>query len=154
VLGANEFPMGLFSNLFKTKPKANCETPLGSFILVYSKRNKNTWSNNSSEVLLSVRGSTTEPDADQLQFLKSWQTEISKLNDRINKRFIREFKDADLPIDFTHWSDKFKIVAVEVMMIFEQEAYWNVTFEEMKEPFANFTLFIEGDKLTDFSIDT
>jgi hypothetical protein len=145
--------MGIFSNLFKSKPKATYNTPFGLFTLIYNKRNKNTWSNNRSEVLLSVRGSTIEPDTNQLQFLENWQTEINKLNDRITKRFMREFKDADLPVDFTHWSDKFKIVAVEVMLIFEQEAYWNVTFEELKAPFSHFTLFIEGEKLTDFSIN-
>lgn len=115
--------MGLFSNLFKSNPKATCDTTLGLFTLVYSRGVKNTWSNNSGEVLLSVRGSTTEPDASHLQFLKVWQAEVNKLSDRITKRFIREFKEADLPVDFSYWSDKFKIVAVEVMLIFEQEAF-------------------------------
>jgi hypothetical protein len=59
-----------------------------------------------------------------------------------------------VPINFSHWSDRFKIAAVEVMLLVEQEAYWNITFEELKEPFAHFTLFIEGERITDFSIDT
>lgn len=148
------FPMGLFSNLFKSKPKVTFENPLGLFTLVYSKKNRNTWTNKSGEILLSVRGSTTSPDADQLKFLQEWQIELLKLDDRITKRFVTEFKEAELPIDFTHWKDKFKIVAVEIMLVFEQDVYWNITFEELKEPFAHFTLFIEGEKLTDFSIDT
>lgn len=146
--------MGLLSNLFKLKPKPTYETVLGLFTLVHSRRDRNIWNNNSGEVLLSVRGSTTEPDANQLKFLNEWQTEIYKLNDRITKRFIKEFKEADLTIAFSHWSNKFKIVAVDVMLIFEQEAYWNITFEELEKPFAHFTLFIEGKNLTDFSIDT
>ena len=146
--------MGLFSNLFRSKPKPTCDTPLGSFTLIYSSKFKNTWSNNNKDILLSVQGSTTEPNAAQVMFLENWQAELSKLDERITKRFIREFKDADLPFDFTHWSSKFKIVAVDVMLLVEQDTYWNLTFEQINEPFAHFTLFIEGGKLTDFSIDT
>ncbi|HTH31416.1 MAG TPA: hypothetical protein VL946_08695 [Lacibacter sp.] len=146
--------MALFSNLFKSKPKATFDTPLGLFTLVYSKGNRNTWNNKSGEILLSVRGSATQPDADQLKFVQEWQTELLKLDNRITKRFVTEFEEAGLSIDFTHWSNKFKIVAIEIMLIFEREIYWNITFEETKESFAHFTLFIEGEKLTDFSIDT
>lgn len=146
--------MRIFSNLFKSKPKAVYNTALGLFTLIYSKGNKNTWSINNSEILLSVRGSNIMPDEIQLKFLEDWESEIIKLNVKINKRFVREFKDADLPIDFINWTDKFKIVALDVMLIFEQEAYWNITFEQLKEPFYHFILFIEGEKLTDFSIDT
>ena len=146
--------MGIFSNLFKSKPKPVYNTALGLFTFTYSKGNKNTWSNNNSEILLSVRGSKTEPDENQLKFLENWESEINKLNERVSKRFVREFKEADLPIDFSQWTDKFKIVALDVMLIFEQEAYWNITFEQLKEPFYHFTLFIEGEKLTDFSIDS
>ena len=146
--------MGLFSNLFKSKPKVTFDSPLGLFTLVYSKGNRNTWNNKSGEILLSVRGTATQPDADQLKFLEEWQTGLLKLDDRITKRFVTEFKEAGLLIDFIQWSDKFKIVAIETILIFEQKAYWNITFEELKEPFAHFTLFIEGEKLTDFSIDT
>lgn len=146
--------MGLLSNLFKSKPKTTCETPLGLFTLVYSNKFKNTWSNDSAEVSLSVQGSKTEPDTRQLKFLEGWQAELSRLDERITKRFKREFEDAGLTFNFTHWKKKFKIVGVDVMLLIDEEAYWNITFEEVEEPFTHFTLFIEGEKLTDFSIDT
>ncbi len=47
-----------------------------------------------------------------------------------------------------------EIVGASVMTSFENDAFWTITLEDMDEPFAHFTLFIEGQKLTDFSIDT
>lgn len=146
--------MGLLSYFFKSKPKPTYDTSIGEFTLIYSSKFKNTWSNNSDDILLSVQGSTVEPDAAQIRFLANWQAELNRLDERITARFIREFKEADLAIDFTHWSNKFKIVAVYVMLLVEQDSYWNITFEAINEPFTHFTLFIEGEKLTDFSIDT
>lgn len=80
--------------------------------------------------------------------------EVEKITVEINKRFIREFKEADLLINFSRWQDRFKIGAAEVMLIFQDETYWNITFEDQHDPFAHFTLYIEGGKTTDFSIDT
>ena len=146
--------MGLFSNLFKAKPKKIVETQLGSFILTYSKGEKNIWLNNKSQISLSVRGTENEPDIIHLNFLKHINSEIQKLDEKITTRFRQEFKEADLESDFLSWKQRFKIVAVQVMLIFQEEAYWNITFEDLKEPYAHFTLFIEGQKTTDFSIDT
>jgi hypothetical protein len=146
--------MGLFSNIFKSKPKKIAETRLGSFTLMYCRKGKNIWSNTNSEVLMSVRGSENEPDNEQLNFLENIYSEIQKLDETITKRFIREFKDADIETNFSNWKERFKIVASEVMLIFQEETYWNITFEDLKEPYAHFTLYIEGQKTTDFSIDT
>jgi hypothetical protein len=146
--------MGFFSNFFKPKSRLIVPTPLGNFTLIYSKRNKNTWTNNTSKFLLSLRGTTIEPDKEQLSFLANMDAEIQKLDKKITKRFIAEFREADLETDFLDWQQRFRIVAVEVVMIFQGEAYWNISFEDLKEPNMQFTLFIEGQKTTDFSIDT
>lgn len=146
--------MGLFSNIFKTKEKRVVETQLGTFTLVYSKRNKNTWSKSSNDITLSIQGTETEPDRAQLKFLESINDEIQKIDPKITKRFIQLFKEADLNVDFTTWRERFKMAAIDVMLIFEGEGYWNITFEDLKEPFTQFTLYIEGQRLTDFSIDT
>jgi hypothetical protein len=146
--------MGLFSNIFKSKPKKGVETRVGFFTLTYSKGNKNVWRNSNSERSMSVRGTEFEPDKAQLIFLESLDAEILKLDQKLTERFIYEFKEADLETNFRNWRERFKIIAVEVMLIFQGENYWNITFEDLKEPYAHFTLFMEGHKTTDFSIDT
>jgi hypothetical protein len=146
--------MGLFSNLFKSKSRLVLSTPLGNFTLVYSKRNRNIWTHNNGKFLLSIRGTDNEPDKEQLNFLANVDAEILKLDKKITDRFIAEFRETDLETDFTDWKQRFKVTAVGVMMIFQGEAYWNITFEDSKEPYAHFNLFIEGQKTTDFSIDT
>lgn len=146
--------MGIFSNLFKPKTKIVAETALGNFELTYSKRDRNIWTNNKGEFLMSIRGTDKEPDKAQLSFLTNVNVEIQKLDEKITKRFIKEFKEADLETNFTDWKERFKIVATEIMMIFQEEAYWNITFEDLQEPYAHFTLYIEGTRTTDFSIDT
>lgn len=147
--------MSFFSNIFKSKPKKTFETKdLGVFTLVYSKKNKNLWSNNNSDCLLTTRGSQDEPDKEHLNFFKSVNTVVDNLSPKITQRFLEEFKEADLDADFVDWKTRFKMVAMEIMVLFEGEAYWNITFEDLKKPFAHFTLYIEGQKLTDFSIDT
>jgi hypothetical protein len=40
------------------------------------------------------------------------------------------------------------------MLFFQNEAYWNITFENLNPPYAHFNPFIEGQKMTDLSIDT
>lgn len=147
-------PMGLFSNFFKPKSRLIVSTSLGDFTLVYSKGGRNTWTNNNGKFLLSVRGTALEPAKDQLNFLENVNAEIQILDNIITNRFLNEFKEADLDADFMDWKERFRIVAVGVMMLFQGDAYWNITFEDLKEPYAHFTLFIEGQETTDFSIDS
>lgn len=146
--------MRFFSNIFKPKRKIIVETQLGDFALTYSRGDKNIWTNNTGEFLISVRGTDIEPGKEQLGFLEKVDAEIQKLDEKITKRFIKEFTEAGLKTNFKHWKERFKIVATEVMIIFQEEAFWNITFEDLKEPYAHFTLYIEGLKTTDFSIDT
>jgi len=146
--------MGLLTSLFGKKTKVIVDTVLGPFTLTYSKRDKNIWVNNNDGLVRSIRGTNDAPDELQITFIKNVDAEIEKLNDIITKRFIREFKEADLPVNFKNWNERFKIGAIDVMLIFEGKAYWNITFEDMQEPYAHFTLYIEGNKTTDFSIDT
>lgn len=146
--------MSLFSKLFNTKPQRTFETPSGTFHLSYSQGKKNLWTANQGELLLTVNGTEFEPDSGQVKFLESVKYEIKKIDEKITKKFIGEFKEAGLSADITNWQERFKIVAVEAMVIFENEKFWNITFEDLKSPYAHFTLFIEGEKLTDFSMDT
>ncbi len=147
--------MGFFSDIFKSKPKKTFHSDkLGIFTLVYSKRNKNLWTNDNSKIPLTVEGSEERPHEEQITFLTNFNDEVNKLSANITKKFKYEFREAELDYSFNSWEERFEIVSASVMEFFENEAYWNITFEDKKEPFANFTLFIEGQKLTDFSIDT
>ena len=145
--------MGLFSKIFKSTTKTISETQSGPFTLVYSKGDKNLWSNDSSEVLKSVRGTTLEPNSEQLAFIENIDHEINQLNDKITHSFICEFKDADEVVNFSNWQERFKMVAVDVESISQGQVYWTITFEDIAEPYAHFNLHIEGQKMNGFSID-
>lgn len=145
--------MNLFS-IFRAKPKLVVDTQLGPFTLVYSKKGKNTWSGTLNGIILTVRGSERHPNEDQIEFLLSFETEIKKLDSAITKKFRSEFSEAGLDVNFQIWQERFKVVSADVMLFFQNEAYWNITFADQNEPYAHFTLFIEGRKLTDFAIDT
>jgi hypothetical protein len=146
--------MGLFSSIFGTNTKTTFDTQLGLFVLVFSKRNKNIWKLNSNGLVISVRGTDKEPDEIQIRFLENLSEEVQKIDDKITSRFTKEFADADLEGTFTNWKQRFKIVAIEIMATIQDQTYWNITFEDLEEPFAQFTLYIEGLDITDFSIDT
>lgn len=147
--------MGLFSNIFKSIPKKTfASEKLGNFKLVYSKRNKHLWTNDNSEIPLTVKGTEEYPNDEQISFLTNFKEEVFKLSEGITKKFKSEFREADINTSFKNWEERFKIVGASVMLIFENETYWNITFEDLEEPYTHFTLFIEGEKLTDFSIDT
>jgi len=146
--------MGLFSKIFNSKQQKVVETQLGSFTLVYSKKDNNIWSNSNSELSLSVRGTNAEPALDQLDFLNNIDLKIANLSEGITNRFMDEFNEADQEIDFKNWQERFRMLSVDVMIIFQGECHWSITFQDRKTPFAHFNLFIEGQKLTDFSIDT
>lgn len=147
--------MGFFSDIFRSKPNKTflCDK-LGVFTLVYSKRNKNLWTNDNLKIPLTVEGTEERPYEEQITFFTNFNDEVNKLSTKITKKFKYEFREAELDDSFNTWEDRFEIVGASVMEYFENEAYWNITFEDKKEPFAHFTLFIEGQKLTDFSIDT
>lgn len=145
--------MNLFS-FFKPKPKMVVETKLGMFTLNYSKKGRNIWGGSTHGIPIYVSGTESQPDIAQINFLENLEAEIEKIDTAISKKFISEFKEAEVEINITKWQERFKLASAEVMLIFEKKAYWNITFEDTNEPYAHFNLFIEGEKLTDFSIDT
>ena len=145
--------MGLFSFIRKSQPGRVAETQLGAFTLAYSKRKRNIWTNRHGKFAMSVRGTEFAPDPEQLEFLQNIDGEIQSLNEKILKRFVDEFEKADLEIDFGSWQERFKLVAVQVTQMFKSEAYWDITFEDLKEPYDQFTLYIEGQNITDFYVD-
>lgn len=146
--------MGLFSNLFKRKVSKVIETQLGLFTLLHTGKDKSTWSNNDTVYAVAVRGTEDGPYPDQLKFLENIKREIQQLREQITKKFWEEFREADIEIDFTNWEERFKMVALDVIAITAAGACWSITFEDLKQPYAHFNLFIEGQQLTGFSIDT
>ena len=147
--------MGFFSQWFKPKltKEVFVDDP-GSFKLVYSKKKRNIWTTELKGIHVSVMGSEEAPNKPQTEFLKNMEAEIKALDTVIGKKFKSIFKEAEMPADFNHWSERFKLNAVEVMMIHGGEAYWNLAFDDLKSPYPIFTLFFEGPKATDFSMDT
>jgi hypothetical protein len=85
-----------FFSLFRSKPKLVVDTQLGPFTLVYSKKGKNTWSGTCNGIILTVRGSESHPNRDQIDFLLSYETEFKKLDSAITKRFKSEFSEAGI----------------------------------------------------------
>ncbi|HYK46190.1 MAG TPA: hypothetical protein VEV83_13515 [Parafilimonas sp.] len=146
--------MGLFSFTHKREPERVVETSLGPFTLAYSKDNRNIWTNRTGRLAMSVRGTEFQPERAQLEFLENIDKKILDLNDEISSKFIQAFKEADMEIDFTTWQERFKLEEVQVLHVHGDDTHWNITFEDMKEPYAQFTLTIEGEKVTDFYIDT
>jgi len=102
---------------------------------------------------MSVRGTEFQPNRAQLEFLENIDKKILDLNDAISNKFIQEFKEADMEIDFSKWQERFKLEAVQVLHVHGDEAHWNITFEDTKEPYAQLTLTVEGERVTDFYID-
>lgn len=146
--------MRIFDKIFKTRIKKTFETNIGTFELVYSKKDKNLWCTDFNSIYLTVRGSEIQPDLNSVNFAKRLMQEIDQLTDKISIKFKKEFKDAGYDVNFQNWSDKFKLVAAEIMIIIQDEPYWNLTFEDLESPFAQFTLFIEGNRINqDFAID-
>jgi hypothetical protein len=147
--------MGIFDKIFKTRIKKTVETNIGTFELVFSKKEKNLWSTDFNSIYLTVRGTEIQPDMNSLDFASTIMDEIDQLTDKISIKFKNEFKDAGFEVNFQNWPERFKLVAAEVMIIIQNEPYWNITFEDLESPFAQFTLFIEGKTINrDFAIDT
>lgn len=131
------------------------ENNIGAFELVYSKHNKNFWSINDHNFEKTIRGTKNEPFLEHINFLKTVDSEIEMLSRNITNKFIKEFKEAKLDVDFDVWSKRFLLVSLDVMLITDEEICWNITFEDKKSPFYHFTVFIENGQIeNDFSIDS
>ena len=139
--------------MHKPEPERVVETPLGPFTLAYSKDNRNIWTNRTGRLAMSVRGTESRPDAAQLEFLENIDAVIANVDGKISHKFIEEFKEADMEVDFSRWQERFKLVGVQVTQMLNNEAHWTITFEDLKEPYAQFTFTVEGDNLTDFYVD-
>jgi hypothetical protein len=148
--------MKLLSKLFKAKPRKTFEVPdIGPFTLDYSSKAKNSWSIESDDVLIVVRGSVDEPFAEHLSFIRKIDSEIQKFSDRISEKFRTAFLEAEQDVHFQKWEDAFRIEAIEITLVHEGDVYWNVTFEQLDAPYYHFTIFVEGNILgPDFAIDS
>jgi len=147
--------MGFFSQLFKPREiKEVLVADLGSFKLVYSKKGRHLWTAELNGIHISVLGSEEAPNRLQTDFLKNLDREIKSLDATITKKFKHEFKEAGQPVNFNDWRERFKLDGVEIMMMHQGQAYWGLEFADQQSPYAVFTLFFEGSKATDFSIDT
>lgn len=146
--------MGLFSKLFGGILKATYDHPqLGRFTLVYSKNGRNLWVS-SKAPYLGALGSKDEPYREHLEFLRIAESEVAKLNHIILKRFLDFYEEAEEEIRFSDWKEKFKIEAIDVESIQEGKPYWNITFEELHEPYYHYILYFEGQEPKDISIDS
>jgi hypothetical protein len=146
--------MNLLARLFGSRPEQTFNTDLGVFRLVHSKKDIHTWSCISNELSYACQGTTSEPDPEQLAFLKNATREISSLNPALTRKFRDELKEAELPAEFSTWEERFSLVGLEVMLISNGIPYWNVTFEDKKSPHAHFNLYMKGEEISDMSIDT
>ncbi|MFC7346287.1 hypothetical protein ACFQO9_06065 [Chryseobacterium zhengzhouense] len=145
--------MGLF-NFFKKEPEKTFQSNIGIFKLVKGKSAKRIWLNNEDSILFSVRGNENSPDLNHINFLENYSVELEKIDDKITKKFIDLFKEAELDIDFNHWKERFKINTITTFVIESENKFWEISFEDLKSPFYHFNLTVENEKLTDFSIDS
>lgn len=141
--------MGLFGN----KKKTFVSPTLGEFTLVFSNGVNRIWSTKKENVSYTVRGTDDEPHAQQLAFLSNTKTEIEKLDTAINERFLTALPTEGIKIDFSHWKERFRITNIEVVNLDGTLAQWNIYFRDSKRG-TDLTLYIEGEKLTRFSVDS
>lgn len=147
--------MGILSRLFSSLPTKNyTDEKLGIFALAYRKGDKHLWTNQAATPTLTIAGTADQPFVSHLEFLYAYQDCVNALDDAITEKFKKEFHNADLDVFFLSWQERFIIVEVTIVLLVEQTAYWNITFEDKESPYYHFTLFIEGNTLTDFSIDS
>jgi hypothetical protein len=145
--------MGLFSKLFKPSTAKIVETASGSFTLIYSKGSRNTWSNQSPDVLITLGGSALEPDPAKLSFSSTITHTVAKMNDQLTLYLSNQFDEAGLEHDFSEWQQRFKMVALEVTGKTGEKIYWNITLEDLRAPYAHFVLFVAEQTIIDFSMD-
>ncbi|WP_312075571.1 hypothetical protein [Chryseobacterium sp.] len=145
--------MGLF-NFFKKEPEKTFQSNIGIFKLVKGKSAQRIWLNKEDSILFSVTGNENNPDLDHINFLENHSVELEKIDDKITKKFIDLFKEAELDINFKHWKERFKINTITTFVIEPENNFWEISFEDLKSPFYHFNLTVENGSLTDFSIDS
>ncbi|MCR5887826.1 hypothetical protein LRS06_08545 [Hymenobacter sp. J193] len=145
--------MGFLSKLFKSKPDKVYHTSIGSFTLVYSKKEKNIWSSASGKFCRSVGGTNTEPDPAQLEFLSTIDERIESLSTSITERFNELFLEAGLDITISNWQDRFAIGGVDIHNVSPDNTDWIISFDDQEED-VTYNLFVEGTEALDFSIDS
>ena len=124
------------------------------FTLVYSKGGRNLWSSPGQAITYTACGSEHEPFKEHLRFLEKAGDEIEELHGVISQRFIHEFEEAGLDVNFSDWKEKFRIADIAVEDIVQDKPFWMVMFEDTEEPYAHFNLHLEGREPKEFSIDT
>lgn len=142
--------MGLF-DFFKTKLKPTFETDFGIFTLISPKHG--IWQMKKEKISYSVKGDKEKPDVFQVAFLKNIFSEVEKLDEKIQSEFISLHKEADLPLDFSHWRENYKITAFDVWIINENFTAWEITFSNEND-FAHYSLLIDNGETKGFSIST
>ena len=145
--------MGLF-DFFKKEPEKTFQTKLGIFKLNKTKSSTKIWTNNLNPIFYSARGNELTPDTNSINFLENINSELEILNEKFTNKFLSLFKEADLEIDFKNWTEKYKIIAINVISAENENRIWELTFQELESPFYHFTTTIENKNLSDFAIDS
>ena len=122
--------------------------------MIYSKGSRNTWSNKSADILITLGGSALEPDSAELSFSSTITQTIAKMNDQLTLYLSNQFDEAGLEHDFSEWQQRFKMVALNVTGKTGEKTYWNITLEDLRAPYAHFVVFAEEQTIIDFSMDS
>jgi hypothetical protein len=72
---------------------------------------------------------------------------LDGLSAGINRKCQELFEEADLPVDFDTWNDRFALTGIE-------PGNWVLSFQDRKENLAHDHLHYENGEPADFAIDT
>lgn len=144
--------MGLF-NFLKRTPAPTFETACGVFTRQRSKSPEKFWTCMQNGIFYAVAGTEQAPFIELVDFIGRLDVELNNIEEPLNHRFRLLLEEAGLDVSFTSWRQRYKTEAIQVYAATPEHTVWDVTFEELNEPYAHFSTTVTNGQLSDFVMD-
>lgn len=104
-------------------------------------------------IFYAVAGTEQAPFIELVDFIGRLDVELNNIEEPLNNRFLLLLEEAGLDVSFTSWRQRYKTEAIQVYAATPEHTVWDVTFEELNEPYAHFSTTVTNGQLSDFAMD-
>lgn len=142
--------MGIFDFFKKKKPKT-FETNFGVFRAI-DKGELWIKEDEQKKIYYYVNGNSEMPNLDEVAFFNGIEEQVKGLDMEINARLVAFLKEIEVPVLFTHWKERYRMLSYQVFELDNDNEYWefslrNDNLDDEDEMILEFIFEVKNGKI-------